>query len=100
MNILQGIKSPQTFCVTLNNSENIAPEKIIKRLEYDHPVFTLAGIAAQRRHNEINGIERTYYCGAYWRNGFHEDGVVSALNSVNQFKEAIRHEQLHVRRAS
>jgi len=100
MNILQGIRAPQTFCVTLNNSDGVAPEKIIKTLEYDHPVFTLDGIAAQKRQKEINGAHRTFYCGAYWRNGFHEDGVVSALNAVEHFEEKVIHEKLHIRRAS
>jgi uncharacterized protein len=78
MNILQSITSPYTFCVTLNNSLGIDSKKILRRFSYAHPVFTAAGIAAQQRWNVINGTNRTWFCGAYWRNGFHEDGVVSA----------------------
>jgi hypothetical protein len=52
---------------------------VLKRVTYDHPLFTPQAIAAQRRHHEISGVGRTHYCGAYWRYGFHEDGVVSAL---------------------
>jgi predicted NAD/FAD-binding protein len=110
MNILQGLQSKHTFCVTLNNSESIDPNKIIKRLEYDHPVFTLQGMQAQQRQQEINGPRRTYFCGAYWRNGFHEDGVVSALNAVEHFEQDniyqsnVRqddaHEKLYLHRAS
>jgi predicted NAD/FAD-binding protein len=100
MNILQSINAPETFCVTLNNTAAIDPDKIIKRLQYDHPLFTAAGIAAQKRQKDINGANRTYYCGAYWRNGFHEDGVVSALNALTHFKETSNYEQLHLRRAS
>ena len=87
MNILQGIQATDTFCVTLNDTCNIDPGKIIRRMQYDHPVYTTAGIAAQQRHREINGQRRTWYCGAYWRFGFHEDGVVSALNALQDFRE-------------
>jgi predicted NAD/FAD-binding protein len=83
MNILQGIQAPETFCVTLNNTAAINPHKIIGRFEYDHPVFSLEGCAAQQRWDQINGVASTWYCGAYWQNGFHEDGVVSALRVAN-----------------
>ncbi len=80
MNILQRLEAPHTFCVTLNDSDAIAAEKVLGRFTYAHPQFTLAGEAAQARHAEISGgARRTHYCGAYWRNGFHEDGVWSAL---------------------
>jgi len=78
MNILQGLDAPQTFCVTLNDREQINPHKVLGQFEYAHPVFSLAGIRAQQRWQEING-GATWYCGAYWHNGFHEDGVSSAL---------------------
>jgi len=87
MNILQGLPSPETYCVTLNDTHNIDPDKIIRRLQYDHPVFNARGIAAQQQHRELNGQRRTWYCGAYWRFGFHEDGVVSALNALQDFKD-------------
>ena len=92
MNILQNLRSRHTFCVTLNRTEAIAPGKIIKRLRYEHPLYTPAGVAAQQRQHEVNGADyagRTFYCGAYWRNGFHEDGVVSALNALKHFDEAL-----------
>jgi len=100
MNILQGLKAPATFCVTLNHALAIRPEKIIGRYQYSHPVFTQESIEAQKRHAEINGIYRTYYCGAYWRNGFHEDGVVSALKALEHFEERLQHEQRNILRAS
>ena len=100
MNILQNIKSKHTFCVTLNNTNAIDPSKIIKRMEYDHPVFTLKGMQAQNQQQLINGPLNTYFCGAYWRNGFHEDGVVSALNAVEHFKRTVANEKLHLHRAS
>ena len=93
MNILQSLKSDYTFCVTLNNTARIAPEKILKRLNYDHPLFTQASVNAQSRHREVNGSNRIYYCGAYWRFGFHEDGVVSALTALNHFYEDTQSEQ-------
>jgi predicted NAD/FAD-binding protein len=83
MNILQGIEAPETFCVTLNNTAAINPHKIIGQFEYDHPVFSIEGLAAQQRWDEINGVANTWFCGAYWHNGFHEDGVVSALRVAN-----------------
>ncbi len=99
MNILQGLESAQPFCVTLNNTAAIDESRIIRRMHYDHPVFTSEGIKAQQRQHEINGANRTYFCGAYWRNGFHEDGVVSALNALDHFKEHL-HAQLYLPRAS
>ncbi|MGS2744944.1 NAD(P)/FAD-dependent oxidoreductase [Halomonas sp. LS-001] len=79
MNILQCLTSDTTFCVTLNDTDSIDPDKILGRFTYAHPQFTLAGYAAQQRHADISGVNRTHFCGAYWRNGFHEDGVWSAL---------------------
>jgi predicted NAD/FAD-binding protein len=99
MNILQGIEAPVEFCVTLNNTEAIDPSKIIARFEYDHPMFTPDAVAAQQRHVEISGLDRTYYCGAYWRYGFHEDGVVSALAALDQLNDRICNEQRYLRRA-
>ncbi|MGH8077284.1 MAG: NAD(P)/FAD-dependent oxidoreductase [Lysobacter sp.] len=98
MNILQGLDAPETFCVTLNRSADIDPRKVIKRLHYAHPMFTPAAVAAQARHGEINGACRTWYCGAYWRYGFHEDGVVSALEALRQFDRETQHAQLPLRR--
>ena len=79
MNILQGIEAEQTFCVTVNASEHIAPGKVLGRYSYAHPQFSLAGIAAQQRWAEINGTNQTWFAGAYWANGFHEDGCASGF---------------------
>ena len=80
MNILQNFHdAPETFCVTLNRSRDIDTQRIIKRFDYAHPVFTLEAVAAQNRYDEIGGHNRSHFCGAYWFNGFHEDGVCSAL---------------------
>jgi len=81
MNILQGLESSVTFCVTLNDPEAVSPDRIIKEITYHHPLITVESISAQKRKNEISGVNNTYYCGAYWHNGFHEDGVVSAMDA-------------------
>ena len=83
MNILQGINSEEQFCVTLNAKDRINPAKILGEYEYAHPVFSQAGTQAQATWPIINGVNRTWFCGAYWFNGFHEDGVNSALRVVN-----------------
>jgi len=79
MNILQHIQSRHVFNVTLNSDEQIDSSKVLRRIEYHHPIFTPRRAAAQARHRELVNAHRTSYCGAYWGNGFHEDGVVSAL---------------------
>ena len=89
MNILQGIQSDITFCVSLNQSAGISPFKVLAKYTYAHPQYSLAAVAAQGRWEELNGIEHTWYCGAYWANGFHEDGVVSALRVAHAFGELL-----------
>jgi len=85
MNRLQGLRAPYEFCVTLNHAEAIDPEKILRRIVYHHPVYSPETVAAQKRHGEISGVNRTSYCGAYWGFGFHEDGVNSALAVCEPF---------------
>ncbi len=94
MNILQSLEAQQQFLVTLNNTDAINPKRIIRSFEYEHPVFSPRAVAAQSRHREINGSRHTYYCGAYWRYGFHEDGVVSAINALDHLADdlAAKHE--------
>jgi uncharacterized protein len=84
MNRLQSLRADREFCVTLNRTAAIDPERIIRTIPYAHPVYTPAGVAAQSRHQEISGRNRTHYCGAYWGWGFHEDGVKSALRVVRE----------------
>jgi len=79
LNRLQGHSSPDPICVTLNATEAIDPSSILRRIVYHHPVYNRVALAAQKRFHEINGKNRTYFCGAYWGYGFHEDGVRSAL---------------------
>lgn len=85
MNILQSLDCQDQFCVTLNNTDAIDQSKVLKRLNYHHPIYTKESVAAQARHAEINA-DRFYFCGAYWRYGFHEDGVISALEAIKQFE--------------
>ncbi len=85
MNRLQSLRAEQELCVTLNHSDTIDPARVIHRISYAHPVYTQAGVAAQARVGEIDGRNRTHFCGAYWGWGFHEDGVVSALRVGERF---------------
>ncbi len=80
MNILQRLTAPVTFCVTLNNTANIAKDQILGVYHYAHPVYNPMTIACQQRRAEINGQQHSYFCGAYWYNGFHEDGARSAVD--------------------
>lgn len=98
MNILQSLKTRKQYCVTLNSDAAIDPARIIRRIQYEHPVFSANTLSAQARQSELNA-GRTYFCGAYWRNGFHEDGVVSALNAINHFEDNLANGQLHLPRA-
>lgn len=79
VNLLQHLQSKHVFNVTLNSDQRIDPAKVLRRFEYQHPIFTVRRAAAQARHRELINVNRTSFCGAYWGNGFHEDGVVSAL---------------------
>lgn len=79
MNILQGIEAETTFIVTLNANKKINENKILGRFNYAHPSFSLEGMHAQARKSEISGVNNTWYCGAYWKNGFHEDACSSGF---------------------
>lgn len=89
MNILQGVQSPEPFLVSLNAKNKIDPDKILQEFVYAHPVYSATSSAAQARRNEICGHKRTHFCGAYWYNGFHEDGVRSALDVAKRFGESL-----------
>jgi predicted NAD/FAD-binding protein len=86
---LQSLQSRSEFCVTLNSTEQIDAERVLQRYTYHHPVFTREGIDAQRHHDRLNGQRRTYFCGAYWGYGFHEDGVNSALAVARHFGRSL-----------
>ena len=85
MNILQSIRAPVEFCVTLNREKALDKSKVLGQFIYHHPQYTPKAPVAQRRHAEISGVNRTHYCGAYWGYGFHEDGVNSALAACRFF---------------
>lgn len=85
MNRLQGLDAPHAFSVTLNNAKAIRPDRVIRTFTYHHPVYTAEAVAAQKRHTDISGRNRTHYCGAYWGYGFHEDGVNSGIAVASAF---------------
>ena len=85
MNRLQSIDSHHDICVTLNEVEAIDPDRIVAVFDYAHPLLDARAIAAQKRYDEISGQRSTWYCGAYWGYGFHEDGLQSALRVCRSF---------------
>ncbi len=93
MNILQGLDLPRTYCVSLNYPGPIDRDKIVREMTYHHPIFTVAGERAKVDHDLISGARNTYYCGAYWFNGFHEDGVRSAHRVVSQIEAKVGQNQ-------
>jgi predicted NAD/FAD-binding protein len=94
LNLLQGIRSRNTFCLTLNDETSVEPARVLRRFEYHHPVFTSRRATAQARNAELLNANRTSYCGAYWKNGFHEDGVNSALAVVRAIRSHSHHEMI------
>ena len=90
MNILQSLTTRETYCVTLNDHSGIDPARVIGRVQYHHPMYTLAGAEARERRGEISGGNRTHYCGAYWGNGFHEAGATSGLDVAREIQHAAR----------
>jgi predicted NAD/FAD-binding protein len=86
---LQRLATAQRVCVSLNPTERIRPDAVVQTIAYEHPLFSPAAVAAQRRYDEVSGVQRTHYCGAYWGYGFHEDGVNSALRVAERFGRAL-----------
>ncbi|MGH8214383.1 MAG: NAD(P)/FAD-dependent oxidoreductase [Rhodanobacteraceae bacterium] len=80
MNLLQGLDAPEPLVVTLNRGDVIDPGKVLRRMRYRHPQYSHAAVAAQGRKHEIQGRCRTWFAGAYWGWGFHEDGMRSAVD--------------------
>ena len=89
MNMLQSLNIQRNICVSLNIEEHIDPKKIYKKIIYQHPVFTSQAILAQKRHKEIDGVDKIHFCGAYWGSGFHEDGINSALSVCKAFGRSL-----------
>jgi len=88
MNLLQNVSTKSTFCVTLNGEDRVDSNQVIRRINYAHPIFTAGRAQAQQRHAELINQNCTSFCGAYWGNGFHEDGVNSALAVCNELLES------------
>ena len=86
MNLLQGIESTEPLIVTLNPTRPIDPAKVLRSLSYAHPAYTHASVAARARKSEIQGTQRTWFAGAYWGWGFHEDGMRSAVEVASAFE--------------
>ena len=87
MNILQSLKTDEVWCVTLNGENLIRDDNIVASIDYAHPTFSAGRKTMQARHQELCGANATSFCGAYWGNGFHEDGVVSALRVVEALQQ-------------
>lgn len=85
LNRLQGLQTDTTYCVTLNPRTPIRESSVIRRLEYRHPCYSVDAVRAQGRWREVSGVARTHFCGAYWRYGFHEDGLISAIRVAKDF---------------
>ena len=85
MNILQRLDAPNTYCVTLNNTDEIDTSALLGSYQYAHPPFSEVMVNAQQRRSQICGLDNLHFCGAYWYNGFHEDGVHSALDVCERF---------------
>lgn len=87
MNILQSLDSETTWCVTLNGEDLVRDENVVASIEYAHPTFSAGRKVMQARHAELCNVNGTSFCGAYWGNGFHEDGVASALRVVEAIQK-------------
>ena len=84
-NRLQSLDDSTNYCVTLNRSNEIRPETLVKQMCFEHPIYNFSGIGVQSRFKELSGKNHTSYCGAYWGFGFHEDGVKSAVEATEPF---------------
>jgi predicted NAD/FAD-binding protein len=82
---LQRVDAAEPICLTLNGPRTIDAARVVRRIRFRHPLFDRRALGGQARWEEINGRQRTWYCGAYWGHGFHEDGVNSALAVGRRF---------------
>lgn len=89
MNRLQRLEADRQFCVTLNRAGSVDAAAVLRRVHFEHPLYTSRTVRAQAEHDSLNGLNHTYYCGAYWGYGFHEDGVQSGLRVASRFGEAL-----------
>ncbi len=91
MTLLQHLQAPERLLVSLNATSRINPERVLRRIIYHHPVYNTASVAARARRDEISGSRNTFYCGAYWGYGFHEDGMRSAAEAVSRLERVYAH---------
>ncbi|MEZ5977656.1 MAG: FAD-dependent oxidoreductase [Planctomycetota bacterium] len=89
MNRLQSLPTDVPYLVTLNRTADVDPRKVVRSFVYHHPIFTTDTVRAQERHDEVDGAGGVHFCGAYWRYGFHEDGVVSGLRVVERIASEV-----------
>lgn len=84
MNSLQGVSKRRNYFVSINDPGRVDPSKVIRRIDYTHPVFSVESAVAQRSLERLNAEGPVYFCGAWFRYGFHEDGLLSAVQLVQQ----------------
>ncbi len=88
MNSLQGVSDRENYFVSINRAEAIAPARVLRRIDYEHPLFSLGAMRAQAEIPALNaaarGTTETYFAGAWQRYGFHEDGLLSAARLSEQ----------------
>ena len=93
MNALQGVSKKRDYFVSLNSTDLIDPKSVLYSTTYDHPVFTLAAIRAQRELPSLNHAGRTFFCGSYFRYGFHEDACLSGFDAAKSVIRYFRNSQ-------
>ena len=86
LNNLQNLECSVNYFLTLNPIIEILDSKVIKKVNFTHPYFNLETLKHQNELSSLQGKERTWYCGAYFGYGFHEDGLKSAMNLIKDFK--------------
>jgi predicted NAD/FAD-binding protein len=84
LNRLQGLTTPDQYCVTLNPNGGIDERHVLRKFVYRHPLYTRQAIRAQQHWGDVSAVNRTHFCGAYWFHGFHEDGLNSAIRVARE----------------
>lgn len=85
LNLLQQLRLPAPLCVTLNPPVPLRDDAVLAPLQFEHPLYSTASVAAQSQREELHRDGRVFFAGAYWGYGFHEDGVNSALAVCKHF---------------
>ncbi len=87
MNALQGVSRNQDYFVSLNSDDRIDPARLLYRTTYDHPVFTLDAIRGQKELPKLNHAGRLFFCGSYFRYGFHEDACMAGFDAAKAVRK-------------